>query len=523
MTYRARTCAMLVTVLLLPAGALAQKVEGPAKRLQPPEQAAQPPGLAEQGVAEAVSWSDTLTLEEAIGIALRENPSLKSGAERVEQARQRVRQARSAYFPLLAVSGSATKTRLDASSYRNQQQIFYLVQSQQPDPIDEFIESGLPGLPDLGIPSEYLRILAETFYNDPTFDRTFTDYALSFSARWQAFDGFARYFTYKATKMGEEEARLLHRDGQRMLIQAVAQTYYAAQLAREDISIARADEEFNLRQLKESKAKVEAGAAAYSEELNFQVRANQSRTLLIEALSSYRVGLAALAELLDLADTSFVDDVELAPLQEATAEELQAPELTPFIHYALAHRPDLGQNEFAVRRTAASTNAWRGQWYPTVGLSATHAATLRDDINFNGEDFGTALRMDITYNIFSGGKRVARIAEAKAAEREAQYDLYATENSVTTEVRRAYERLLAAQENLELQRKNAAIALENRELVEKAFNVGQVSLVRLNEAQRDQLAAQGQLALSRVGLRQGWHDLRTATAETLAGVPAGAD
>lgn len=519
MKNRAPMFAVLVSGALICAAASAQKVEGPSQKLPPPEEVAVPPGLEATTDDDPVSLPDALTLDDAVRIALRANPSLKAAAERVEQARHRVREARAAYFPMLTANGSVTKTRLDASSYENQRQIYYLAQAQQTNPVEQFIQTELPDLPTLGIPSEYLRILVDTLYEEPGFDRTFTDYALSFSARWQAFDGFARYFTYKATRLGEHQARAMHRDGQRMLIKAVAQSFYAAQLAREDIRVARADEAFNLRQLKESKAKVEAGAAAYSEELNFQVRANQSRTLLIEALHNHKAALAALAELLDLTGTGFVDSAELAPLREATDAELAPPKLTPFVHYALEHRPDLERDSFSARRAKASRKAWRGQWFPTVGFSASYAATLRDEPNFDADDFGTALRMDVSYNIFTGGKRSARIAEAKAAEREAQYDLYATENSVVTEVRRKYEQLLAAQENLKLQRRNAAIAEENRSLVEKAFNVGQVSLVRLNEAQRDQLAAQAQLALARVGLRQAWHELRTATAETLAGIP----
>jgi outer membrane protein TolC len=47
---------------------------------------------------------------------------------------------------------------------------------------------------------------------------------------------------------------------------------------------------------------------------------------------------------------------------------------------------------------------------------------------------------------------------------------------------------------------------------------GQVSLVRLNEAQRDLIQQQGRLALARVALRQAWHDLRVATGEILEGL-----
>jgi hypothetical protein len=55
-----------------------------------------------------------------------------------------------------------------------------------------------------------------------------------------------------------------------------------------------------------------------------------------------------------------------------------------------------------------------------------------------------------------------------------------------------------------------------RDLVEKEYNAGQGSLVRLNEAQRDLTTAQSNLALALVGLRQAWVELETRTGNILA-------
>jgi hypothetical protein len=50
-------------------------------------------------------------------------------------------------------------------------------------------------------------------------------------------------------------------------------------------------------------------------------------------------------------------------------------------------------------------------------------------------------------------------------------------------------------------------------LVEKEYKAGVGSLVRLNEAQRDLIASQVQLAGARVSLRQAWYGLRASTGE----------
>jgi outer membrane protein TolC len=72
-----------------------------------------------------------------------------------------------------------------------------------------------------------------------------------------------------------------------------------------------------------------------------------------------------------------------------------------------------------------------------------------------------------------------------------------------------------SQQQLVLQRTTADLVRRNRELVEKEYDAGQGALVRLNEAQRDLVAAQSRLALARVGLFLAQDELRAATGESL--------
>jgi outer membrane protein TolC len=86
---------------------------------------------------------------------------------------------------------------------------------------------------------------------------------------------------------------------------------------------------------------------------------------------------------------------------------------------------------------------------------------------------------------------------------------------VAADVRDAIANVKSAQYELELQRKNAELVTENRDLVDKEYKAGQASLVRLNEAQRDMIQAQGRLALARVGLLQTLKNLDTSTGAIL--------
>ena len=67
-----------------------------------------------------------------------------------------------------------------------------------------------------------------------------------------------------------------------------------------------------------------------------------------------------------------------------------------------------------------------------------------------------------------------------------------------------------AQQQIRLQRENLITARENRRVVRAGYSAGTETLNRLNEAQRDFITAEADLALARIRLRQAWSDLRAA-------------
>jgi outer membrane protein TolC len=81
---------------------------------------------------------------------------------------------------------------------------------------------------------------------------------------------------------------------------------------------------------------------------------------------------------------------------------------------------------------------------------------------------------------------------------------------VASDVRQAVVDVINAQEQVKLQRANLDSAGENRRLVETEYRAGKSSLVRLNEAQRDLVQTEVDLARARIRLRQAWSDLRAA-------------
>ena len=433
--------------------------------------------LFAEGPSDVLAGIETLDLPAAARIALAGNPTAAAARERLLQARQAVLQAYSAYFPTVNFNAAASRVNLAANS----QQI------------------------------QLLQALGST-----TTEEAQDIYSASLTASWILFDGFAREFTLAMARHGKRVSMAANDDVRRVLLQSVVGAFLNAQLALENIAIAKADEAFNQRQLTEAKLRNAAGTGALSAVLNFQVRANSAISDRIVAQRLYQTSRIALAALLGLADAAMPARIELSRLAPATKDELAPPDLTHLLEAAQNRRPDLQQGQWAVRLAAADVKAQRANYYfPTLALSATYAGERYDDKDFEEDDFGDTVAISLTYNLFAGGLFKAQHQEAKARLREAEKSRQAIKLNIAAEVRATAARVSSAQQQLLLQRANADLVKRNRDLVEKEYKAGVGSLVRLNEAQRDLTRASVSLTNARAALHQAAYDLQSATGQIL--------
>jgi len=418
-----------------------------------------------------------LDLDTSQRIALAENPSIAAAQDRVRQAMQRVKQARAGYWPTLDATASYSRVSLPQSSPMN----------FQPPP-------GIPiAFPTIDDPEEYFN--------------------LGLQANWLLFKGLERKYANASARAAERGSREAEQDARRLLVASVANSFYRAQLAREDIAIVEANEDFNQRQAEDAKARQRVGTGSLSDVLNFEVQVNAAKSDLISANRSFEVAMYGLAALLGIPEARFPSDLELARLEPETTEELEPPSAEDLVVYAKAHRADILQAEYTVEGAQQQIGIARAPFFPALSFYASLDGERLGDASFEGGDFGDTIAVNLSYNLFSGGLDAARFREAKARRDEEKKNLANLTNNVISEVRTAVAQVAAAQQELVLQRSNAALVQQNRDLVEKEYAAGQGSLVRLNEAQRDLVTAQARLALALVSLRLAWHNLRTSTGE----------
>lgn len=451
-----------------------------------------------------------LSLETAQRRALADNPSLQAVELRVRQAAARVRQAQAAFLPVLDLEWGAAYTQLPDRIAREARQG---IQSQ--------LLSNLAGavLRSPASPAASGVSAAASLVQAGIASGNVPDSVDSYTVRlilgYPVFTGFARRHAYAMARFGARESEAAAGEARRLMLEAVAQVYYGAQLADEQLTIAQADQAFNVRLLEEAKARQRVGTAAMSEVLNFEVRKRASEARVINAEQDTRLAHIALAALMGIDDARLPQTFVLEPVAEASEEAMRRPLFEEMYDKACALRPDLEGARLAAQRARANVGMQRAPYYPSVNAFVSKDATREDSHNFSGQDFSTTFGVTVSYNLFAGGRHRAALAEARFAQQEAERQAKAAEITAAQEIGDALERLAAAQQQLTLQRENASYVEQNREMAQKEFQAGQISLALLNQAQRDLVEAQVALAAARVTLHAAWHALRTATAETL--------
>jgi outer membrane protein TolC len=343
-----------------------------------------------------LDWSriTVLDLKTAQRFAMADNPTIQATEIRIEQAKERISQARSAYWPHLDANASVSRIWMPENDYQDN-----LSTARMFDPgatIDD--------------PQDY--------------------YRAGLTSTWLLFDGFERRYRSRQAQNAKYQMISARDDARRLLLTSVAISFLSA---------------------------------------------------------------------------------ELASLEKASPEEMKVPDTEQMIAYALEHRPEILQSQLAIQNASLEKKMATSKYAPAINLTASVSGEREADTRFEGDDFGNTIGLNMTFNLFSGGLHRAQSREAMQKEIEARKLLEALKINITAEIRTTVEDVITFQTQLRLQQSNTRLVQENRDLVEKEYKAGQVSLVRLNESQRELTSAQTRTALALVALRQSWFALMSDT------------
>lgn len=426
-------------------------------QLQDKEKNLLPPGLSH------------LTLEKAQQIAVDNNPGFKSKQFAVNSARARYYQSFSGYSPTLnaGVSIGQAFTRMYSASGMDK-------------------------------------------YNSRQ-----DNFATALYGQFLIFDGLSREMNMLASKYQLRETESLRDDAERLLRRAVGYSYNDVLLADARRRIALADMEYSEILLKDSRRKLEAGTAPYTDVLNFHIRYNTAKLALNEAEYALKANKYILAGYFGLTDGTLPDTVRFPEISKPSEEIL--PSVSVYLDTALANRPDLK----AIR---AQYEKLKFIWWSSLGafaprITADYAFGLDQTRTVysggvsgtekKGEfQFGYALAAE--WNLLKGGADYFNAKAAYMNFAEADWLLAEVWNNVITEVRAAYDNCMTYVEQASLSEQILKLSRENRDKVENEYRVGTAEVTRMNEAQRDLVNAENDLAFSIINLKNAKIRLLTA-------------
>jgi outer membrane protein len=381
-----------------------------------------------------------LTLDDAVAMALRQNPYFLATQEKESQAKAQVHSAFSHFLPSLDAQDTTTLA----------EKLFVL----------EF-PSLIPGEPPQRIEIDFTK-------NWQT--------ALVFSQ--PLFAGGRLMAGYRQAKDNLKAVQESVRLSEQETVFNVKQAFYGYLLAREFASVA--DESLRLAEdfMVNVKNLHEVGMASKFDLLRSEVQVANLKPQAIRARNAVEVAALGLKTVLGLANETAIE----------VKGELAAPPLDEIsqavVAEALASRPEIRQLDFQRRMAGEMLKIARGSLLPTIGVGGTYNL-WSDSLSFRKGSWQNyyTVNLSISLSIFNGFQTQAQIGQSKAAIRELDWARKGLSDAIAFEVRQAVLARDQARETLLSQEKNVEQAREAVRIAELNYAEGLATNLDVSTAQ----------------------------------------
>jgi outer membrane protein TolC len=399
-----------------------------------------------------------LTLEDAIELALRQNPNYLAIREREGQARGIVRESVSRFLPSLNLQGMNT---LD-------EKLFVL----------EF-PSFVPGEPPQRISIDFTK-----------------NYQMALAFSVPLFAGGRLVAGYKQAEYNLRSTQESIRLSEQETVFNVKRAFYGYLLAREFFVVAeealKLAEEFH----KNVKSLYDAGMSSKFDLLRSEVQVANLKPQLIRAKNGRDVGELSLKTVLGIDLGKPVAVVAKGLLSSMPL----APDVEKWVEEALLKRPELQQIDHQRLMAGETLKIARGAMLPTLAIGGAYnswadSLSLRKGIWQNYY----SINLSLSIPLFNGFESQARMGQTRAAIREIDWIRKGLADMIAFEVRQAILNYQQSRESLLSQEKNVEQAQEAVRIAELNFAEGLATAL-------DVLTTQVALSQARTNYSQGLYD-----------------
>jgi outer membrane protein len=395
------------------------------------------PGVAQQ--------EETLTVRQAVAIALERSPRHQVAVAETRAAQADVREARSFFLPRITFSETATRSN---------------------DPVYVF-----------GTRLRQSTFTAADFalnqLNSPT---SIGNFATRFGGQWNLFDSFSTTFNARRAaqlKLAASE-RLARAD--QLIVHRVVQAYYQVLFAGKQVELAEHAASTAQTVLDRSRARLDAGTAVESDYLAAQVDLASRQQELVSARNHLAL---ANAELNLIMEVTAGHPYQL--IDQMAEHSWPATTLPQAEERALQQRSDLKEVADEVKAQDAGLHAARSSFGPRLNVFAD--SELDNVSPFANGSNNWAAGAELQFDLFSGGQKSASVARARANLDRMNAWKQEAEDAIRLDVRRAYYDFDSARQMLEVTKTAIAQAEEGLRIVTNRYGAGMTTITDLLRAE----------------------------------------
>ena len=438
-------------------------------------------GMFASLLAAAAAAQTSLSLQQAVSMALEKNPQRKMAVADQRAAAAGVQEARSGLLPRLGFTESATRGN---------------------DPVYVF-----------GMRLRQQRFTSANFalnaLNTPT---PIGNFSSRFSGNWNLFDSFSNWRKVaRAQDLSQAAGHQLERADQETIFRVV-QAYLGLLLAQKQQDVAEQSVKTAQSILDRSRARYESGVVVQSDLLSAQVRLAGRQEELIRA----RNNAAFAAAQLDTA-MGVPPEEQFQPSQALNQGTLPQPALADLEKQAVASRPDLKQIEAEQMAQEKSVSIAKSAFGPKLnafGGWETDSATL-SQVQGNNWVAGVELQLDL----FQGGAKKAQLTREKALLERIAAAHQAASDQVRLEVRRAWYDFDSARQQVGVAQAAVGQAEESTRINQNRYDAGITTITDLLTIEEARRRAQTDYWEAVYRLRASYANLELATGTLSASSP----
>ena len=398
----------------------------------------------------APALAGSVTLEQCTSAALEGNPGLQAQVKRSLAAEAAIRQARSAYYPMVGLSAQLARTD-------NAPQAFMMVLNQR----------------QLDFNSDF---------NNP--DDT-ENLRLSAGAQWLLWDSGRRGLQIDMAAAGAAAQAEMEGAARNQLVHDVARAYGQALQAKAFVGVNEDQVKSLEESLRVARERFQAGSAVKSDVLNLDVKLSEAQDELIRARHGHLLAVAALNTAIGR-DLVTPDD---SLVKQSVPEEVPALPTRDDIEA----RPELKAARAAIRAREAAARKAAREYGPSV-----HAFGSYDFDSDVSSDFEESYMVGVaaSVEVFDGMRRRGGRAEAEAELEAAKAAEASLANQLRLDLQQAILQVAEARERLATARKSIESADESLRITQERYAQGATDVTELLTAETGRTASRARLIAS---------------------------